>query len=71
MRPSANRKEDHMLKKVVVASCLALGFFVSFQVGNSKGTGGATEGGPAVKIQVIEKAKACDGHCSPQDEDCC
>lgn len=61
-----------MLKKVIVASSLALGFFVSFQVGNSKGSGGASEGAPAVKVQLIQEVKACtDQACEWWIPNCC
>jgi hypothetical protein len=65
MRPPANRKEDHMLKKIIVTSSLALGFFVSFQAGNLGAVSEAA--GPVTRATIIAGIDDCNPHCSPQD----
>jgi hypothetical protein len=60
MRPSSNRKEDYMLKKFIIASALALGFFTSFQVGNTR-SGGSP--GVTASVGIVTPALACTGVC--------
>jgi hypothetical protein len=65
MRPPANRKEDHMLKKIIIASALGLGFFSSFQIGIA---GQGTKTRVTASAGIGSPAGAC-GPC--EDELCC
>jgi hypothetical protein len=65
MRPSAHRKEIHMLKKIIIASALGLAFFTSFHIGT-------TGFGSTAKVTTVVKIASTAGACNAcSGELCC